>query len=122
MTATLLWALLGLVFSGLIAAVTLKMQPAALGPQATRLLVTIVALAAYFGALPLARHVPALSNPVRLRVIAWAIPIAGGLAVLYFTWRVLQNWHAELHGLVHGVLKLLLIVALAVLARLCFTL
>jgi hypothetical protein len=47
--------------------VTLKMQPAALGPQATRLL---------FGVLPLARHVPALSNPVRLRIIAWAVPIA----------------------------------------------
>jgi hypothetical protein len=122
MTATLLWALLGLVFAGLIVVVTLKTQPAALGPQATRLLVTGVALAAYFGVLPLAHHVPALSNPVRLRIIAWAVPIAGGLAVLYFTWRVLQNWRSELHGLVRGVLELLLIVALAVLARLCFTL
>jgi len=42
--------------------------------------------------------------------------------VLYCTWRILQNWHSELHGLVSGLLKLLLIVALAVLARLCFTL
>jgi hypothetical protein len=122
MTATLLWAFLGLVFAGLIAVVTLKTRPAALGLQATRLLVTGIALAAYFGVLPLAQHVPALSNPVRLRIIAWAVPIAGGLAVLYFTWRVLQNWRSELHGLVRGVLELLLIVALAVLARLCFTL
>jgi len=33
-----------------------------------------------------------------------------------------QSWHSELRGLVRGVLKVLLIVALAMLARLCFTL
>ncbi len=82
MAGALLWALLGLVFAGLIAVLTVKTQPAALGPQATRLLFIIVALAAYFGVLPMARHVPALSNPVRLRIIAWAVPIAGSLAVL----------------------------------------
>jgi hypothetical protein len=122
MTAPILWALAGLVLLGLSAAAIVKLDAAALGPHSTRLVAILVALAAYFGALPLARHVPALANPVRLRILAWLVPIAGAAAVLYCAWRVLQNWHAELHGLVRGLLKLLLIVALAVLARLCFTL
>jgi hypothetical protein len=117
-----LWTLAGLLCAGLAVALIVKFQPAALGPHSTRLLAIGVALAAYFSVFSLTRHVPALANPVRLRIIAWAVPIAGGLGVLYCVWRILQNWHTELHGLARGLLKLLLIVALAVLARLFFTL
>ena len=117
-----LWTLAGLLFAGLAVALIVKFEPAALGPHSTRLVAVSVALAAYFGVFSLTRHVPALANPVRLRIIAWAVPIAGGLALLYCAWRILQNWHSELHGLAQGLLKLFLIVALAVLARLCFTL
>ncbi len=117
-----LWTLAGLLFAGLAVALIVKFEPAALGPHSTRLLALGMALAAYFGVFSATRHVPALANPVRLRIIAWAVPIAGGLGVVYCAWRILQNWHSELHGLARGLLKLLLIVALAVLARLCFTL
>jgi len=117
-----LWTLAGLMFAGLAVALVVKFEPAGLGPHSTRLLAVGVALAAYFGVFSVTRHMPALANPVRLRIIAWAVPIAGGVGVLYCAWRILQNWHSELHGLARGLLKLLLIVALAVLARLCFTL
>jgi hypothetical protein len=122
MTAAFLWALAGFVLLAIASASIVKLEAAALGPHATRLVALLVALAAYFGALSLTRHIPALANPVRLRLVAWVVPLAGGAGVLYCAWRILQNWHAELHGLVRGALKLLLIVALAVLARLCFTL
>lgn len=118
----ILWTLAGLLFAGLAVALIVKFEPAALGPHSTRLVAVSVALAAYFGVFSLTRHVPALANPARLRIIAWAVPIAGGLGVIYCAWRILRNWHSELHGLARGLLKLLLIVALAVLARLCFTL
>ena len=118
----ILWTLAGLLCAGLAVALIVKFEPAALGPHSTRLLAIGVALAAYFSVFSLTRHVPALANPVRLRIIAWAVPIAGALGVLYCAWRILQSWHSELHGLVRGLLRLLLIMALAVLARLCFTL
>ena len=121
MTASILWALAGAVLLALAAVTIMRLQPAALGPHSTRLVAILVGLAAYYGALSLTRHIPALANPVRLRLLAWAVPVAAALAVLYCAWRILQNWHTELHGLVKGVLRLLLIVALAVLARLCFT-
>jgi len=44
------------------------------------------------------------------------------LALLYCLWRVLQNWQSELNGLLRGLFKLALVLLLAVLARLCFTL
>ena len=122
MTAVALWSLLGLVCVGLTAALIARFEPAALGPHSTRLLAIAVALATYFGVFSFTRHIPALAQPVRLRPITWLIPLAGGAALLYCAWRVLQNWSAELHGLVRGLLKLLLVVVLAVLARLCFTL
>jgi hypothetical protein len=122
MTATLLWALLGVVFVGLIAAVIVRLDAAALGPYSTRLVAVAAALAAYFGAWSLARHVPALSHPVRLRLMAWGVPLSAALALLYCLWRVLQNWQSELHGLMRGLFKLALVLLLAVLARLCFTL
>ncbi|HXR18676.1 MAG TPA: hypothetical protein VN757_01925 [Steroidobacteraceae bacterium] len=92
MTATLLWALLGVVFVGLIAAVIVRLDAAA------------------------------LSHPVRLRLMAWGVPLSAALALLYCLWRVLQNWQSELNGLLRGLFKLALVLLLAVLARLCFTL
>lgn len=122
MTLVILWALAGTVLLAIAATVIVRLEPLALGPHSTRLLAILLGLAAYFGALSLTRHVPALANPVRLRPLAWAVPLAGAAAVLYCAWRILQSWHSELHGLVRGLLRLLLIVALAVLARLCLTL
>ncbi len=122
MISVVLWSVLGLVLVGAIAVLIARLEPAALGPHSTRMLAIGVALATYFGLFSLTRHILALSQPVRLRPIAWLVPLVGGGAVLYCAWRVLQNWSSELHGLVRGALKLILVVALAVLARLCFTL
>lgn len=121
MAHTVFWTLLGLTFVGLIAMLIMRLEPAALGPNSTRLLAIGVALATYFGALSFTHRVPALAEPVRLRPIAWLVPLSAGAALVYCTWRVLQNWSSELHGLARGALKVILIVALAVLARLCFT-
>ena len=53
MTATLLWALLGVAFVGLIAAVIVRLDAAA------------------------------LSHPVRLRLMAWGVPLSAALALFY---------------------------------------
>jgi hypothetical protein len=120
--AVVIWTVLGLVLLGLIAAVIARLEPAALGRDSTRLLAVGAALATYFGLFSFTHHLPALAQPVRLRPITWLVPLAAGAALLYYAWRVLQNWSSELHGLMRGLLKLLLVVVLAVLARLCFTL
>jgi hypothetical protein len=117
-----LWTILGLAGVTLIAGLIMRLQPVALGADSTRLLALSMALAAYFGVLSVTHHVPALAQPVRLRPMAWLVPLAGGAGMLLLIWRVLQNWPAELHGLIRALLKILLVVALALLTRLCFTL
>jgi len=117
-----LWTILGLAGVTAIAALIVRLEPVALGPQSTRLLALGLALAAYFGALSVTRHVPALAQPVRLRPIAWLVPLAGGGGLLYCAWGVLQNWSSELHGLIRALLKILVVLALALLARLLFSL
>lgn len=117
-----LWTILGLAAVIGIAALILRLEPVALGPQSSRLIALSMALAAYFGVLSVTRHVPALAQPVRLRPILWLVPLAGGAGALICVWRILQNWSSELHGLLRALLKILLVVALALLARLFFTL
>lgn len=122
MGIAVLWTILGLAGVTLIAMLVLRLEPVALGPYSTRLLALTMALAAYFGVLSITHHVPALAQPVRLRPIVWLVPLAGGTGAAVLMWRVLQNRRAELHGLGRVLLKILLVVALALLTRLCFTL
>ena len=91
MSATLLWSLLGLVLLGTIAWVIVRLGASTLGPYSTRLLAVGASLAGYYGALSLSRPTPALYQPVRLRPLQYAVPLAA-------------------------------LVALAALARLCFSL
>ena len=121
MSATVLWALLGLIMLGAIAWLIVGLGASTLGPYSTRLLAVGASLAGYYGALSLSRHMPALYQPVHLRFLQYAVPLAGGLALLYCGWRVAQRWHSELHGLLGSLWRLAVLVALAALARLCFS-
>ena len=120
-SVTLLWALPGLVFLGLIAWVIVRMSGTTLGPYSIRLLALGAGLVGYYGAMSLSRHMPVLFRPVHLPVLQYAVPIAGALALLYCGWRVLQNWQSELQGLLGCLYKLTVVLVLAALARFCFS-
>jgi uncharacterized membrane protein YoaK (UPF0700 family) len=120
MSTSVLWTVLGCVLLVAIGYLIVRMQGASLGPFATRLLCIGVAMIGYYGYFGWARHVPAWSSPVRYPLLRFAVPIAAALVALYCAWRVLQNWQSEMHGLLKGLLKLLLVLVLAVLARWCF--
>jgi hypothetical protein len=81
-----------------------------------------VTIAAYYGALSLSPHFPGLFHDERVRLLHYLVPIAGGLGLLYCLINVVRGWRSEVHGLLQACLKLLLLVALASVARLCFTL
>jgi len=122
MSATVLWALVGLALLGMAAFVIARLDAAALGPYSTRLVALAVTIAAYYGALSLARHFPAPFHPERVRLLHYLVPVAGGLGLLYCLVNVVRNWRSEVHGLLQAALRLMLLIALAALARLCFTL
>jgi len=121
MSATVLWTVLGLVLGGVIAWLIATTASAALGAYSVRLLAVGAGLSGYYGALTLARHFPQLFQPVHHRVLQYAVPIAGGLALLYYGARVLQNWQSELRGLLACLYRLVLVLLLAVLARFCLS-
>jgi hypothetical protein len=122
MPATVLWALLGLALLGAAAFVIARLGPATLGPYSTRLVALALTIAGYYGALSLARHFPAPFRTERVRLLHYLVPVAGGLGLLYCLWNVARNWRSELHGLLQAALRLLLLIALATLARWCFSL
>jgi hypothetical protein len=57
-----------------------------------------------------------------VRLLHYLVPVAGGLGLLYCLVNVVRNWRSEVHGLLQAALRLMLLIALAALARLCFTL
>jgi hypothetical protein len=122
MTSTVLWALLGLALLGAAAFVIARLGATTLGPYSTRLLALAATIGGYYGALSLSRHFPSLFHPERLRLLHYLVPVAGGFGLLYCLVSVLRNGRAELHGLLQALLRLLLLVLLAALARLCFSL
>jgi hypothetical protein len=121
MSATVWWALLGLALLGAAAFVIARLGAATLGPYSTRLVALAVTLAGYYGALSLGRHFPAAFRPERVRLLHYAVPAAGGLALCYCLVQVARKWRGEVHGLLQAVLRLAALMALAVLARLCFS-
>jgi hypothetical protein len=122
MSATVLWALLGLALLGAAAFVIIRLGAATLGPYSTRLLALAATIAGYYGALSLSRFFPAPFHPERVRLLHYLVPVAGGLGLLYCLVNVVRNWRSEVHGLLQAALRLMLLIALAALARLCFTL
>jgi hypothetical protein len=121
MSATVLWALLGVALLVAAAFVIARLAPATLGPYSTRLVALAITIAGYYGALSLARHFPAPFHPERVRLLHYLVPVAGGLGLLYCVVNVVRSWRSELHGLLQAALKVVLLVALAALARLCFS-
>lgn len=119
---TVLWALLGLALLGAAAFVIARLGAATLGPYSTRLVALAGTIAAYYGALSLSRRFPALFHPERVRLLHYLVPVAGVLGLLWCLANVVRNWRSEVHGLVQACLRLLLLVVLAALARLCFSL
>jgi hypothetical protein len=122
MSATWWWALLGVALLGVAAFVIVRLGAATLGPYSTRLIALAVTLAGYYGALSLARHFPAPFHPERIHPLHYVVPAAGGLGVIYCLIQVMRNWRAEVHGLLQAALRLAALMALAALARLCFSL
>ncbi len=121
MSAIVLWTTLGAALLIGAAFVIVRLEGASLGPYSTRLLAIGVGLIAYYGAMSWAQHASWVFHPVRLRFVQYAVPVSAALAALYCAWRAGQNWRSEVHGLLRGVLKLLLVLALAILARLCLS-
>jgi hypothetical protein len=121
MSATVLWALLGLALLGAAAFVIARLGAATLGPYSTRLVALAITIAGYYGALSLSRHFPAPFQPERVRPLHYLVPVAGGLGLLYCLLQLVRNWRSEVHGLLQAALRLLLLVVLAALARLCFS-
>jgi hypothetical protein len=121
MSATVLWTLLGLLLLGAIAWLIARIAATAMGPYSTRLLAVGATLIGYYGGLSLSRHAPILFHPVHLRVLQFAVPVAGMLALFYCGWRIVQNWRSELQGLLGCLYKLALVLLLAALARFCFS-
>ncbi len=121
MSATVLWTALGAALLIAAAVVIVRLEGASLGPYSTRLLAIAIGLAAYYGALSWAHYASWVFHPVRLPFMQYAVPVSAIVAALYCSWRIWQNWRTELHGLLRGAFKLVLVLALATLARLCLS-
>lgn len=117
----LLWLLCGVAALAAVIVLVIRSQPTTLGPYSLRLLVLALALGAYYGAGPWFHHLPDLIHPVRGSFLRYLVPVAGCLGLLYCAWRIVENWHSEMRGLVRAVLKLLAAVVLAVVARICLS-
>ena len=121
MSAPVLWTVLGLLLLGVIAWVIARTAATALGPYSIRLLAVGASLVGYYGALSIAHYLPSLFHPVRLPLLQYSVPAAAALALIYYGWRVLQNWQSELQGLLSCLYRLVLVLLLAVLARFCLS-
>lgn len=97
------------------------MEGATLGPYSTRLLGIAVVCAGYYGAVRWLRFGHGVGAALRWQFPRYLVPIAAGVGALYCVWRVVQNWRAEVHGLVRTLLRLVLVLLLGALAWLCFT-
>ena len=115
------WSVLGCVLLIAAIVVIVRMQGAALGPYSTRLLGIAMVCAGYYGALGWLRFGQTSGRLLHWRFLLYLVPAVVALGTLYCIWRVVQNWRAEVHGLVKTLLKLILVLVLGALAWLCFT-
>lgn len=116
------WWLIGgtLLLLGTGALVT-RSDSVTLGPFSVRLVGVGVAMAGYYVAVHWVHFGAEPLRPVEPLVLRYAVPVLGVAAALYCIWRVIQSWQSELHGLLKTLLQLLLVLALAAIARLCFS-
>jgi len=111
-----IWSVIGCLLLLVAIVLIARMQGASLGPYSTRLLGIGVICAGYYGALHSLRFGRAGTHTLRWYPLRYVIPAVAALGALYCLWRVVQNWRAEVHGLVRTVLLLALLLLLGILA------
>jgi len=116
----MVWIILGCVLLLAAAVIVIRTDGVTLGPYSMRLAGIGLALAGYYGALGWIGHRTA-NGYGRWPLAHYLVPIVAGLGAVYCAFRVVQNWRAEMHGLVKGTFKLAIVLVLAALARLCLT-
>ena len=116
-----IWSVIGCLLLVAATIVIARMQGAALGPYATRLLGIAVVCAGYYGAVSWLRFGQPTSLALRWHVMLYVVPVLAGLAAIYCIWRAIQNWRTEVHGFAKTLLKLVVVLVLGALAWLCLT-
>ena len=120
---TILWIALGVTCLYLAGRILTKVDVAKLGKYSSRFLAVFLAFLGYYGVTALSNIVPQLTlNPVRFELFKYAVPIAGAVALIYYGWKVHENWKTEINSLVQSSIQLLAIVVLAAFARFFFSL
>lgn len=112
----LIWAIVGCLLLIASIVVIARMPGATLGPYSTRLLGIAVVCAGYYGALRWLRFGRYPGTALRWPALAYVLPVVAGLGALYCLWRVVQNWRAEVHGLVKTLLTLVVLLLLGAVA------
>lgn len=116
----IVWIVLGCALLVAAIVVIVRTQGVSLGPYSMRLAGIGAALAGYYLALGWIGHRVG-SAYGNWPLPHYLVPILAGLGALFCIWRVVQNWQTEMHGLVKGLVRLIVVLILAVLARLCLS-
>lgn len=103
------------------AALIVRTDGTSLGPNSMRLFAIGIAVAGYYGAGSWLHGAGSPRPAQHWYGLHLLVPVAAAGGAIYCGWQVVQNWRSEVHGLAKGLLKLVMVLLLAVMARVCLS-
>lgn len=106
----------GFIFLAAACLTIVNVESARLGRHASRFVATLLAVAAYYGAVSIEGIVLELPA-VKFEFLKYLVPVLGMTGIVYFGWKVYDNRDNEWNDIIRSGRKLLFVAGFALLAR-----